>query len=1011
MKLLRTLFALVILGAVAVLAGRVGNGVETDLYGLADLTHGGVLREIAGSLAGRGRVLLEGPAEADLTSLAEQVTAALGQRPQGSFADTLRFLAAHKDGLLAPATREKLLAGQMAEVAGAALARLYGFAPPLFSVKDDPFQLATEYALSLQTRLAEGWTLKGGYPVCVRDGRAYWMVQIDGACGEQTLLAEFLARAQAFNAGGSDFGTTGGKVRIWCGGPPFHAACTAARAKWEINVLSLISLVVVLCLGWRLFGTCRFVPGLLLALMFAAVAAAGALFAFFPRPHVLSFVFGTSLIGLSVDYYYHARAAGGAWRVARPMTQSLVTTLAAFVPLFFAAAPVLRQMAVFTVGGLLAVWAWMLVSSGHVHVGRLGEEGVVAQRVASARSWMRVLAWSVVALTAFGLLRLSVVQNPAAFYRPNAYLAESEALFARLDPSSTGRFVYVRGATVQEALEREEAAGIRGLSALIPSLRRQRENVQLVASLMDAEGKAFSAKTGLPLPKPRRASALLDPERISDARLRGLVDLMRVAGGLISPCPPDFVSSDPAIVVLEPKRALENLFGVFTRETLRLLGLSLVVLAVLLVFLFRSRVLGLVAPVAATLVATAGTLGWLGIPITFFTLLCFFVLIGLAFDYAIFQSSEASSATHRAVRYSFLTSFVGLGALAFTDFAVTRSMGIAFALGLAYAYGFAWIGGRVTQRAAKTSTDAPWHQQGEQSAGRFRMAFMWGVYRFLGKGTMKALCVPVMAFIYPFARPARKALSEFYATLAAFRDRHPSSTACVRSLGLFRHLLGFAWAMADKTDACTLKKNLPRMTVRDDVGWRAFKALVDAHKGAFLISTHLGTIEVLPALPKTQGYEAPHVHAFQQMGHDAQFMKVFMRYFDASALTLHAVEDIGVETAVAMQEAIGRGELVLMAGDRVSAGSRKVLAHDFLGRPCRWPKGVFSFAKLMESPVFFVTCLQTGWNAYEVHLAEYRRPTSGRELESLLDAYVDFLQEETLKRPDQWYQFYNFFAS
>ena len=147
------------------------------------------------------------------------------------------------------------------------------------------------------------------------------------------------------------------------------------------------------------------------------------------------------------------------------------------------------------------------------------------------------------------------------------------------------------------------------------------------------------------------------------------------------------------------------------------------------------------------------------------------------------------------------------------------------------------------------------------------------------------------------------------------------------------------------------------------------------------------------------------------MGHDAQFIKVFMRHFDASSLTLHAVEDIGVETAVSMQEAIRRGELVLMAGDRVSAGSRKVLAHDFLGRPCRWPKGVFAFARLMEAPVFFVTCLRTGWNAYEVHFAEYRRPTSGRELEAMLDAYVDFLQEETLQRPDQWYQFYNFFAS
>ena len=57
---------------------------------------------------------------------------------------------------------------------------------------------------------------------------------------------------------------------------------------------------------------------------------------------------------------------------------------------------------------------------------------------------------------------------------------------------------------------------------------------------------------------------------------------------------------------------------------------------------------------------------------------------------------------------------------------------------------------------------------------------------------------------------------------------------------------------------------------------------------------------------------------------------------------------------------------------------------------------------LMEAPVFFVTCLRTGWNSYEVHFEK-----GGRDL---LDAYVRFLEKETLSRPDQWYQFYKFFS-
>ena len=329
-----------------------------------------------------------------------------------------------------------------------------------------------------------------------------------------------------------------------------------------------------------------------------------------------------------------------------------------------------------------------------------------------------------------------------------------------------------------------------------------------------------------------------------------------------------------------------------------------------------------------------------------------------------------------------------------------------------------------------------WHEQREQSAGYWRIKFMWCLYAWLGKGVQKIVTIPVMAFIYPFAAPAKRALRGFYARLADFSAAH----ARLRSPShwmLFRHLLGFAWSLADKTDACTLEKNLPKMSVRDDAGGRAFRALVAAKKGAFLISTHLGTIEVFPALAEPSTLDrpssqtsllsqpsphsqpsppsSPHVHAFQQMGHDSVFTKMFMKHFDGAKLTLHAVEEIGVETAVDMQAAIARGELVLMAGDRVSAGSTKTLQHDFLGCPCRWPKGVFAFAKLMESPVFFVTCVRTGWNAYECRFRSFdpaRRNGVERMTlpQRLLDQYVEFLQEETLDHPEQWYQFYDFFA-
>ena len=305
------------------------------------------------------------------------------------------------------------------------------------------------------------------------------------------------------------------------------------------------------------------------------------------------------------------------------------------------------------------------------------------------------------------------------------------------------------------------------------------------------------------------------------------------------------------------------------------------------------------------------------------------------------------------------------------------------------------------------------------------MQFMWYSYAWFGKTFQKLIFLFAIPFIYFFSKPARVALRKFYGVLSDFAGRSVPAT----HWRMFRHLLGFAWSLMDKTDAATLKKNLPAMSVREDAGWRAFKGLVDAGKGAFILCTHVGTIGVLPALAeerlksgkvekfkggraaketekletRNSKLETPKVHAFQQMGHDAIFTQVFMKHFDHSRIELHAVEDIGVETAVEMQAAIRRGELVIMAGDRTSAGSRSVLRHRFLGRECVWPKGAFKFAELMESPVFAITCISTGWNRYEVHVAEL-------DGSAPFEGYVRFLEAEALSRPEQWYHFHDFFG-
>lgn len=468
---------------------------------------------------------------------------------------------------------------------------------------------------------------------------------------------------------------------------------------------------------------------------------------------------------------------------------------------------------------------------------------------------------------------LTLSSDPALFHRPDPIMARGEAKFAEL-LGGTGAF------------------------ALVPLEEWQEKNRRLVNIFDDRAGGEILEASDLP----RELTLSFDgtdflilPESIAD---------------VLAP-------------EAQPINLKDLLAALFAQLTMRLVAVlaTFGLLPIICTLVFRRR-LGIFSPIFAV-GATVLTLGLLGEPITLFHLLSFFVIYGLGVDYTVFRN--------KVVFYSFLTSLLGFGLLAFTSFPPTAAIGKTIAIGLAYAYLFSLIRIPSAASSSPSNSASSWAAQKEQAAGRFRLWLTFALYRFLGKDFCKLCAVFVVASAYP-----------------GFRKRSS-----------FKKALSFAFGLLDKLDACTLRKNLPKMTVVGDRGWMK--------GGCFLLSTHVGTIEVLPALQNVDGIV---VHAFQQMTHNKLFTEMFMRHFDKSQFVLHPVEEIGVETACEMQEAIARGEMVLMAGDRDPASGGK--------------KGVFKFAKLMESPVYAITCIRTGWNAYTVNAKELDRKTLQADYEAFL---------------------------
>ena len=926
--------ALALAGAIAVFGLR--KGVETDLFSLIGDKGpwDSVVRRLNEVSADSVRVLCADEARA------KDLRARYPFDPPMDPETFLSIVRTHGKGLLAPQAREQLEKGELDRLRRSVKRRDYS-GIGLFPKAEDPNYFLNDFVIALKALQPEG--LPEGAVILTGSGTT-----IDASVPGGGLLA--LVREAEADDG------------LWLSGSPFHTVLARQQTIREVNLLGALSLVAVLLFGWLLFRSFRFVLPMVGAIACGFLLATGAVCLLPGRPHALTFLFGTTLIGLGVDYCYHALSSErAASDFVRKLTGALVTTCFAFAPLLFSSVSVLRQMSVFTIAGLVAISACVLL-----FVRPLTGTVRPIRALAKIRFAPFVYVLAVVVLLV-GLPLLSrrahdgFSSDPAVFHRPAPVMARGEAKFASLSGGG---------------------AGLR----IVNLTRWQKENAALKAKLGEEPGGVFLSAADLPagLAFTREGEDFLVlPEAAASAIVgeRGMsVDL---------------------------RKLLQSLFARFMSESLVQAGVALTLLFVAAVCVFRRRALSVFLPPAAAAVLTFLFLVLMQEPITFFHLLCFFILIGLGIDYAIFHRIAEPNrevfpaevdwlripgekgclrlSNNPIVFFSFLTSLVGFGLLAFTSFPVTRGMGITLAIGLFWAYSLSLpLGDRPRRGGDRPHGDeadsAAWHRQKEQSAGRFRILLMWYIYKFLGKNVAKILFLPGYLLIYPFCRPARAALREFYDVLGIKGNS-------------FKHILNFAWSMLDKTDACALCKDPPRMSVVGDKGWMK--------GGCFLLSTHLGCIEVLPALGRKMPH-APRVNAFQQMRHNAVFTNLFTQWMDPKQFCLHAVEDIGVETAVEMQQAIERSEIVLMAADRLSAGSRSVLHHEFLGRDCLWPKGVFRFAKMMEAPVYAIIAVKTGWNKYEVK--------AERMGADLLGDYVRFLSVNIRQYPYQWYQFYDFFG-
>ncbi|WP_232227585.1 MMPL family transporter [Aerolutibacter daejeonensis] len=658
-----------------------------------------------------------------------------GASMAGWFEASREFYRPWRDRLLTSTQRARLQAEPADALAEEALAALYGpmGAPRLTDWQADPLNLWPHW---WQERASGSGLRFDGDGLLHANDRAWAVLQFETRGSAFRLDGERVIDAALDTAAAQARRAVPG-LRELRAGVPLHAEAAAVQASHEVNVIGLGSLAAVLLLVWLAFRSLR--PILLVAMsLLVGVATALSVTAWiFGEVHLLTLVFGASLVGVAEDYGIHWFASRQGhpqverWRLLRwllpGMLLAWLTSALAYLALGLAPFPGLRQMAVFSVTGLAAAFAtvvcwfpWLERNAPAATPLSKAMVGWLARwpHVRASAAWYAAAVATVVVAVG-GLWQLRTDDDLRNLQSsPKALVAQQVEIGRLLALPSPAQFYLVRAKDVETLLQREQALtarlsslvaedrinGYRAISDWLPSQRQQAADGVLSAQAEAAVLARVGAATGEALVRPGFAGKplALEPWLASPASqpLRHLW-LGPSGDGVGSVVLVDAVGGDAVLAALQAQA--EGLPGVrWVNRTaefsallghyrhmmawLLLAGVALVVVA--LAMRYRRHAWRAAVPTVLAGVLTVAILGWLGQPLQLFNVLALLLLLGMGIDYGIFLLEHRGDASAwLAVCVGAASTWLSFGLLALSATPALRAFGLTLLLGI----GLVWL--------------------------------------------------------------------------------------------------------------------------------------------------------------------------------------------------------------------------------------------------------------------------------------------------------------------------------
>ena len=633
-----------------------------------------------------------------------------------NYDDILETIIKYKYQLISKDIREALLNNQASRVAEEGIANFYSpfFIPIVDNIEDDPFFV-------LNSKLIE--LLQNNNNIETRDGISF--INYEGKFNVSLnmdiykkidsmiffdRLTELLRKMENDE-----------EIKIYISGVPIHAYYSQKSAQKEITIISAVTLIFICLIFLFIFKS---VKPYIISMISIAVSSATSFFLLsilLDSIHIFTFVFGTSLIGVSLDYsihfiteWYNEKDKKEVLRKILPsMSLSFMTTIASYFALSLTSLSLLKQTALFSIFGLASSFLTVIIIYPIIfkNDNRFLRENILNKTKNILSGYVDFLNIKFVLFLTIFVILISIINIPKLkvnfssnqLYNPPDFLTYNETeIYKRLNSSLSRNIIISRGNSLNEALENEETlenyfTNYRALSKIFYSKSRQIENIKLVEDNLMPLLKKQTEDLGFENEIYNKIKSEFESVKNEFLNIEDLIESMDELKKLI-------VKNNGKYFIISTTDETET--KIIENENIKIFNINfeinealdktartaiktaliayIIIFFFMIIFLSKKHAIAIIIIQIISILINLSVHSIFNFSVNIFSVFALILSIGISIDYCIFfsKSNAKKEVTFLSIFLSMITTALSFGTLSFSGFIPVKSFGLFLFIGI-----------------------------------------------------------------------------------------------------------------------------------------------------------------------------------------------------------------------------------------------------------------------------------------------------------------------------------------